>query len=445
MSQISVCMIVKNEEDVIARAISSVRAIASELIVVDTGSTDATVAIAQALGAKVFPFSWSDDFSAARNFSIEQASGDWILAIDADEVIEPADLAKIPALVTDQRCCYELTQRHYSQDSRIQGFVSNSGLHPNLERGYAGYFETRCVRLFPRHPEIRFIGRVHELVEPAIAKLGSSYRVTNAGLRLHHYGHVRGVERDRQKRALYAALATKKAQEGGEKWRALYELGIEKIGALEFTEAIAALEESARLNPAFLLTWVNLGYVLCEEGRFEHARRALVRALSLEPSSNEAYCNLGVVYMRQKRYTEAIEAFFEALKIDQEYLPAYSNLGQVYLSLGQIKEAGGCFLRATELSPQSAELRTDLGQVYLLAGAIEESEQHLRAALSQDERQFKAHYLLAQVRKAQGAISDAGAHLRRVCSLLEESGLLRRQMERAIYEKAQEELKGCIL
>ena len=76
---LSLCMIVKNEERTIARALESIKALASELIVVDTGSTDGTKIIAAALGAKVFDFPWTDDFSSARNVSLSKATGDWIL------------------------------------------------------------------------------------------------------------------------------------------------------------------------------------------------------------------------------------------------------------------------------------------------------------------------------------------------------------------------------
>ena len=82
---ISLTMIVKNEAANLPRVLASAQSIADELIVVDTGSTDRTVEVARALGAKVAFFKWIDDFSAARNFAIEQATGEWILILDGDE------------------------------------------------------------------------------------------------------------------------------------------------------------------------------------------------------------------------------------------------------------------------------------------------------------------------------------------------------------------------
>ena len=90
-ARLSQCMIVKDEEDNIRRALSWGQAIMWEQIVVDTGSTDRTIEIAQEMGAKVFHFEWCDDFSAAKNYAIEQASGDWIAFLDADEYMQEAD------------------------------------------------------------------------------------------------------------------------------------------------------------------------------------------------------------------------------------------------------------------------------------------------------------------------------------------------------------------
>jgi len=75
---VSLCMIVKNEEDNLADCLTSVGDFVSEIIVVDTGSTDRTVQIAQLMGARVIHFSWIDDFAAARNQSLKYAAGDWI-------------------------------------------------------------------------------------------------------------------------------------------------------------------------------------------------------------------------------------------------------------------------------------------------------------------------------------------------------------------------------
>ena len=99
MSRISLCVIAKNEEAMIADCLESVRDVVDEMIVVDTGSLDRTVAIAEAAGARVVTFKWCDDFSAARNASIKAATGDWVLILDADERLGAGQGAAIRAAV----------------------------------------------------------------------------------------------------------------------------------------------------------------------------------------------------------------------------------------------------------------------------------------------------------------------------------------------------------
>ena len=99
--RLSQCMIVKNEEKNIERALSWGKDIMYEQIVVDTGSTDRTVEIAKGMGAKVYHFEWIDDFAAAKNYAIEQAKGDWIAFLDADEYFPPEDAAKLMSILRD--------------------------------------------------------------------------------------------------------------------------------------------------------------------------------------------------------------------------------------------------------------------------------------------------------------------------------------------------------
>src|SRR3990167_8792325 len=95
MSTISLCMITKNEEKWLEQCLNSVKEIVDEIIIVDTGSTDKTKEIAKKFNAKFFDFKWIGDFSAARNESLNHATKDWILVLDADETIAKEDLEKI--------------------------------------------------------------------------------------------------------------------------------------------------------------------------------------------------------------------------------------------------------------------------------------------------------------------------------------------------------------
>ena len=121
--RLSQCMIVKNEETNIERALSWGKDIVHEQIVVDTGSTDRTVELARAMGAKVYDFEWIDDFAAAKNYAISKASGEWIAFLDADEYFPPEEAEKLMPLLNQlarTRYYVMLTSwMHVSRDEKI--------------------------------------------------------------------------------------------------------------------------------------------------------------------------------------------------------------------------------------------------------------------------------------------------------------------------------------
>lgn len=144
--QISQCMIVKNEEKNIEQALSWGKGIVAEQIVVDTGSTDRTVELAEKMGAKVVHFAWIDDFSAAKNYAISLAKGDWIAFLDADEYFSREDAGKIPAILEKLSNQWEavLTAMLQLDDA---GLVKAVDTH---------------MRLFRRLPDLRYQNRIHE-------------------------------------------------------------------------------------------------------------------------------------------------------------------------------------------------------------------------------------------------------------------------------------------
>ena len=123
LNTISLCMIVKDEAGYLERTLSSVSPDIQELIVIDTGSSDETMAIASRYNANVFSHTWEDDFSAARNFSITLATRPWILVMDADETLSPTDLQKVGNLVEHApSVAYSLVQRNYLNTSGKLGW-----------------------------------------------------------------------------------------------------------------------------------------------------------------------------------------------------------------------------------------------------------------------------------------------------------------------------------
>lgn len=354
---ISLCMIVKNEEDWLAGCLESVKGLVSEIIIVDTGSSDNTKKIAEDAGAKVFEFAWVDDFAAARNFSISKASGDWILVLDADERLDKKDFEKIRELIKDDKKCYLFAQRHYTNDHRLSNYIPCSGEAPGWERDYAGYFESSLVRLFPRSDSLSYVGLIHELVEYSIKP---PYQTAHSGIRIHHYGHTPEVLKKKDKRSLYSGLGKAKLSDSANAWKNYFELGIEQNINGNLEESEQALKKSAELNPFYLDTWINLGYVQCELAKYKEAESTLKNALKLNPRSAQAYCNLGVVYMRCTQFPLAEKCFTNAIMLDQKYVNAFCNLGKTLANMQRLSEAVHFYRRALTLMPNCTTAIEDL-------------------------------------------------------------------------------------
>lgn len=148
MTTFSACYIVKNEEQTLPRSIASLKEICKEIIVVDTGSTDRTMQVAEAAGAKVLRFAWVDDFSAAKNFALKHATGDIILFIDADEYFEPALTQAHVELL--QRF---LDQGEYVFNVRMINLTKNGPAEPMY-----------LIRMFSNHRGIHYENAIHEQV-----------------------------------------------------------------------------------------------------------------------------------------------------------------------------------------------------------------------------------------------------------------------------------------
>jgi glycosyltransferase involved in cell wall biosynthesis len=169
MSSVTAALIIRDEADVIADCLSSLIGHVDEIILVDTGSRDQTIEIAYRFPVKLHHFTWCDDFSAARNFALQQATSNWILYIDADERLE------IPR--HDQFT--ELLSERDKVGWRLR-------LYPRI--GWTAYSE---LRLFRNDPRIRFAGVIHESIWPAVDAVASAdgLDVGICDLRLHHIGY----------------------------------------------------------------------------------------------------------------------------------------------------------------------------------------------------------------------------------------------------------------
>ncbi|MDX9791265.1 MAG: glycosyltransferase [Candidatus Kapabacteria bacterium] len=251
---ISVAYIVKNEEKTLADSIKSISSIADEIIVVDTGSSDGTVRIAEQAGCKVFRFDWINDYSAARNESIKYAESRWILYLDADEELEHESASIIRNIAEDADrntggfVCEIINQ--YIDD---YGKLSNySGLYPRFFRNLT-------------YPLVNFFGKIHEQISPSFMQ--RDYKMKESNLKILHHGYVTSkTEMDKKVRGHLKTLTEHVEQEPHNAY-SWYQLGNTLFQMKKYKEAVPILENALKcknLTP-FLSANTALAISKCEE------------------------------------------------------------------------------------------------------------------------------------------------------------------------------------
>ena len=185
--KITACYIVKNEAANLRRSVASIAGAYDELVVVDTGSTDDTVATARQLGARVLQVPWQDDFAAVRNAALDDATGDIILFLDADEYVSAATAPHLRAL---------LERELAGADALLLHMLHIDGEETNI------LGDTYVLRAMRHVPRLRYVGRIHEELRDGGQDLQRLAVVPDAQLRLYHTGYGASVNRSKAERNL---------------------------------------------------------------------------------------------------------------------------------------------------------------------------------------------------------------------------------------------------
>ncbi|MCF7740821.1 MAG: glycosyltransferase [Candidatus Marinimicrobia bacterium] len=199
-------MIVKNEAESLADCLHSVKDIADQMVIVDTGSSDQTLSIANKFGAEVYNFKWQNHFAKARNHSLQYANGDWILWMDADERLMPESQENLKKLLQNEN-------KPVAYKVQIQ----------NLQKDQKTVIISDAHRLFTNHQGVHFSGRIHEQISPSIKKLDGEIR--NSGVNIFHTGYSFTGDREAKKQSRNKKLLTKMVEEEPENAYAHYTLG----------------------------------------------------------------------------------------------------------------------------------------------------------------------------------------------------------------------------
>jgi GT2 family glycosyltransferase len=249
---LSLCMIVKDEEEMLAGCLEPVYRQVDEIVVVDTGSSDRTVEIAESFGAKVIHFPWNGSFADARNVSLEAATGDWILYLDADEHVLPETAPLLRDLLgRTWREGFHLVETNYTG-----GDVSGPAV------------THLALRIFRNRPDYRFEGRIHEQKTRNMPTYLPE-RFETASVRMLHYGYLKGRVADKDKSRRNLELLEQEAAEGACPFTE-YNLGSEYVRLGDHERAREHFERAWSLLGE---SWHDVGYAAILLTRLSAARR----------------------------------------------------------------------------------------------------------------------------------------------------------------------------
>lgn len=416
---LSLCMIVKNEELFIGDCLASVRDLVDEIIVVDTGSTDRTIEIAESFGAKVFHHPWQGDFATARNVSLDHASGDWILVLDADEIIPGEGHVEIrQALRHSENVGYALI---------IENLLGDVG---------SEYQTALIFRLFRNRPDIRYEGIIHEQAMLAAQRTGLP--VQNLTSRIIHRGYLEQHVEQRNKYQRNLEILLRQVEIEPENPYVFFNLGqtyklLDRMSESEqaYLRCLSLLDEQQAppTTPYWVTAYFSLADLYRMTGEIEKGLKVADEALARYPDSPDVRFTRGLLLVDAERYPEAIEDF-QACRATVGNIYAWGNdpsvptykssqgLGVAYSRMGQHAIAKQHYLKAhEEWANPNEELFINLGIVHSHLGEQQAAMSYFIQAVEKNERNAKAWGNLAHVCQQLGQQEEAVAALRNAYAL----------------------------
>ena len=380
---LSACLIAKNEEQRLPQCLESLRSLADEIIVVDTGSSDRTIAIAKKYQARVFHFEWCDDFSQARNYAIAQAKGKWILVIDADEVLEQSAIAILQEVLQREDC------------------LAVNLLRSEIDAKQAPY--SLVLRLFRNHPAIKFTGLYHESIDQSVVALQAQephWQVLNVEIPvLLHYGYTDSEIQLKHKYEFAKQLMHKHLEAFPNdsymlnKLGALYisspQDGDRNLGIELLQKGLHLLDDAEQQSLIRCELHYHLGLAYHQNADWELAKNAYEQVIALDVPNLvklSAYLNLGNIY-QELNQKEAIAYFEKATQIAPNFAQGHFNYGIALKTSGHFTDAIAAYQKAIALEPNYAEAHQNLGVVLMKVGYFPEAIASFTMAIQLHDQQ----------------------------------------------------------
>ncbi len=338
--RISLCMIMRDEEEHLARCLTSVQGVVDEIIIVDTGSVDRSIEIAEGFGATILHEEWHGDFATPRNTGIDAATGDWILVLDADE--ELIDGARLKDLLHDEE---------------IEGYCLREVNFIGEELGVESVVNS-AFRLFRNRPAYRYDGALHEQIMGKVDPVGGVC-TRFVGIEIHHYGYLEPTSRAKEKTDRNMAIVMQEVARKPTDSFTLFNAGVEfqRIGDHEtalgyFQRSFNELASLKAYYASLLLR--NIVASLHSLERWDEALDVLSDALQAYPDFTDLYYLQGQIHTGRREYRAAVKSFRRAIELGDHdgarYLAqagmgsfySWHALGQLYEMMGDTHEAVRC-------------------------------------------------------------------------------------------------------
>ncbi len=392
---VSACLMVKNEEEMLPDCLESIRDFVDEIIVVDTGSTDRTVEIAQSFGARVYHQPWEGDFSKHRNYSIDQATGEWIFIIDADERLYDGDAEKLQPYLHNDEC-------EIISISVVNHYKLHGGMTTHLP----------SVRLFRKSYGLRYEGTVHNQIP-----LTSKDKVYRAPARIKHLGYDLAPEKMRAKFERTRKLLEEQLAEDPNNAFALFNyaqlLQIDEHGKYR-REFIPQILESAgraveltdlkikKERPIHVMALNQMAWAYFHDGRYRSALETCDRAIAARSDYLDVLLLRGMALRSMNRDDDAIAAFERYLDEQQAFDPAADTdqlmlshsdnrpaalfgIAEILAQRGETERAKSLYEEILTLRPTFINTRSRLAKLYLDGGDLPMARHHLVRQLRSGE------------------------------------------------------------
>ncbi len=325
---LSICLIIKNEEKHLSRCLSRMKDIASEIIVVDTGSTDKSLLIASEYTDQIYSYKWKDDFSLARNFCLDKAEGDWILVLDGDEEVDRKCLDLLKEIIQNQDIdAYLVTINNNPENT--QELMAISDLQP---------------RLFRNNKQYRYRGIICEQILDSM--LDSNARIETArDIQIIHYGYVKEDYENRYRLIRNTDLISKAFYRDEEEAIKYFYLGRDYYLHHKFEDALGhflLVYDQADLQADYfpeLLRSISVSLYMLD--RSADALTFINNALAIFADMGDLHYIKAVVYKNNYEYAKAYQSYKKCLTFPNQslhYNVYCQHKDKIYFYMGGLAE-----------------------------------------------------------------------------------------------------------